>query len=99
MILACLALPAISAFAATDPIVGTWKRMEQYGTFEDVRTFRSDGTVTLQIMGSKAEGTWKKAGDRYVVEPGGSDDFTVIEDGVLETHDSDGLIARYTRVK
>ena len=99
LVAACLLLSTTLVFAAQDPIIGTWKRMQQYGSFEDVRTFHSDGTATLKIMGQVAKGTWKRKGDRYFIKPGSTDDYAIIEGGVLETYDRDGLIAKYSKVK
>ena len=82
-----------------DPVVGEWHRKAEYGKFQDARIFRADGTLTMIIYGETANGTWTKAGDRYQIKPGGSDDYAKLVNGILETYDSDGLIAKYDRAR
>jgi hypothetical protein len=58
-----------------------------------------DGTVGNRLLHQAFEGTWRREnGGRYIMEPGGEDDYVVLRNGHLEEWDKTGFIRSFNRV-
>lgn len=92
--------PTKSKAQDQDPIVGVWTLETLSGeTFEYVITVYADGTTKNRTVGQEFGGTWKRLkSGRYVMEPGGDDDYVVLRNGRLEEWDRTGFIRSLKRV-
>jgi hypothetical protein len=90
-----------SSSIVTDPIVGVWTMDTMRGeTYEYLLTIRADGTVRNRLMREEFEGTWKRLKNgRYIMPPGGDDDYVVLRNGTLEEWDKTGFIRSFHRVR
>jgi hypothetical protein len=84
-----------------DPICGVWTMDTTRGeTYVYVLTVRPNGTVGNRLMREDFEGTWKRLkSGRYIMSPGGDDDYVVLRNGRLEEWDKTGFIRSFDRVR
>jgi len=87
--------------SAKDPIVGVWAMDTTRGeTYVYMLTVRPNGTVGNRLLREEFEGTWKRLkSGRYIMTPGGDDDYVVLRNGHLEEWDKTGFIRSFDRVR
>lgn len=88
-VLVVLAL-ALSACGGGDAIVGNWESVylsDGTSGFKAVGMakfeFKADNILLADSNGEKAEGTWKKDGEKYILTMDGDDTEATIEKGLL----------------
>ena len=95
----CMACLLVSAMAETD-ITGTWyiRTMVQNGQELDLATlgmtatmtFNADGTVTADLAGEQASGTWTREGDSITATTNDTPATGVIQDGMIILNEAGG---------